>query len=59
VNHVINRKLRKPKNGGRLPKGAGYRLVTPHGIVFAGSLRATIMSGKKRIAIFAVPTRNT
>jgi hypothetical protein len=56
VNNVINRKLRKPTNGGRLPKGAGYRLITPTGVVFAGSLMATI-NGKRRIAIFAVPTR--
>lgn len=48
---------KKAKRGERMSKGKGWRLVKAKGRkVFVGTLLETLYLGRKRIAIFSVPT---
>lgn len=51
---VLGQKVRK---GGKMTKGAGWRLVAQDGRkrAFAGTLLTTFNLGHRRIAVFSVP----
>lgn len=45
------------RKGKRMTGGRGWRLLTPKGRVFKGTLLGTMNFGRRRLAIFSVPKR--